>query len=216
MESRTRKLCLLLGSRPVLTSLPGRLAHMKTRKRKSVGTKRTSNEILRDMPKLGGLYKVCMANSGRLVEAAKILEKQGFYAQAFFLALTAWEEMGKAQVVADYSEDCVSREEFDEAFRKHFLKNAYLERKVEFTTDSSGKTTDATISYDLERGKGLAKWREHALYVSVTEGFVAWSPETQISDKQCRKLIDEIEGYTAYLRHMEAITERIGIKALTK
>src|SRR5206468_1106266 len=104
---------------------------MKTYKRKSTGTKRTNSEILRDMGKLGELYEICMANSGRLVEAAKTLEKQGFYPQAFFLALTAWEEMGKAQVVADYSEDCVSHEEFEEAFHKHSLKNAYLERKVE-------------------------------------------------------------------------------------
>jgi len=168
------------------------------------------------MVKLGVLYEQCMANSDRLIEAAKVLEKSAFYPQAFFLALTAWEEIGKAQVVADYSEDCASRKEFDEAFRSHSLKNAYLERKVILTTDSRGKVTDATISYDVERGKELAKLREHALYVSVIDGFVGWSPETQISDKQCRNLIDQIERYSEYLREMEYLTERIGIKSLTK
>ncbi len=189
---------------------------MKTLKRKADGTKRTSSEILRDMGKLIDLYEKCMANSDRLIEAAKILENSGFYPQAFFLALTAWEEIGKAQVVADYSEDCVSRKEFDEAFRNHSLKNAYLERKVVLTTDNARKVTDATISYDVERGKELAKWREHALYVSMTDGFVGWSPEGQICDKQCRNLVEEVEGYTIFLRQMEYLTERIGIKSLTK
>ena len=189
---------------------------MKTQKRKADATKRTNSEILRDMGKLGDLYEKCMANSDRLIDAAKILEKAGFYPQALFLALTASEEIGKAQVVADYSEDCVSRTEFEQAFRSHSLKNAYLERKVVLKTDNSNKVIDATISYDVNRGKELAKWREHALYVSVTDGFVGWSPETQISDKQCRNLIEDVERYSDYLRTMTHITERIGIKSLTK
>jgi AbiV family abortive infection protein len=190
---------------------------MKTHRRKIDGTKRTSSEILRDMPKLGVLYEKCMANSDRHVEAAKILEQSGFYSQAFFFAVTALEEIGKAQVVADYSEDCVSREEFDKAFRSHSLKNAYLERKVVVTPDrNQGKITDSTILYDMKRGKELAEWRQHALYVTVTNGFVGWSPQTQISDKQCRNAIEEAEGYAAYLRQMEQATGRIGIKSLTK
>jgi len=188
---------------------------MKTEKRKRVGAKRTPNEILQDMMKLGELYEACMANSGRLLEAAKVLGKNGYYAQAFFLALTAWEEIGKAQVVADYSEDCVSREEFDKAFHEHSLKHAYLSRKVELTT-SGNTVTDATITYDVKRGKELAKWREHALYVSLGQDFDSFSPDAQISDKQCQNIIFEVEGYTQYLRHMEYITERIGIKSLTK
>lgn len=160
--------------------------------------------------------KQCIANSDCLLEAAKILEHSGFYPQAFFLALTACEEIGKAQVVADYSEDCVSRREFDDAFHRHSLKNAYLERKVVITTDGTGKVTDAMIFYDVNRGQELAKWREHALYVSVTDGFMGWSPETHISDKQCRNLIDETERYSQYLREMERVTDRIGIKSLTK
>jgi AbiV family abortive infection protein len=189
---------------------------MKTNKRKADKTNRTNSEILRDMHKLFELYEMCMSNAGRLVEAAKVLENQGFFPQAFFLAITAWEETGKAQVVADYSEDCVSRREFEDAFYKHFLKNAYMERKVSLTTDGSGNVIDATITYDEKRGRELAEWREHALYVNMTDGFVGWSPETQISDKQCRNLIYEIENYLAFLHHMECITERIGIKSLTK
>jgi AbiV family abortive infection protein len=189
---------------------------MKTPKRKASATNRTSAEILTDMTKLLELYETCMANSGRLLEAAKVLEKQAFYPQAFFLALTALEEIGKAQVVADYSEDCVSKEEFDQAFRRHPPKLAYLERKVKLSTNDAGQVIDATIVYDVARGKELGVWREHALYVSVTDDFKGWSPETQISDKQCRNLIEEVEGYTTYLRHMEFVTERIGIKSLTK
>lgn len=189
---------------------------LKTQKRKADGARRTSSEILQDMGKLVDLYEKCMENSDRLIEAAKILENSGFYPQAFFLAVTASEEIAKAQMVADYSGDCVSRKEFEEAFRSHSLKNAYLERKVVLTTDNSTKVADATISYDVKRGKELAKWREHALYVSMTDGFVGWSPETQISDKQCRSLIDEIERYSDYLRTMEHVTGRIGIKSLTK
>jgi AbiV family abortive infection protein len=168
------------------------------------------------MGKLGELYEKCMANSDRLIEAAKLLENSGFYPQAFFFAVTASEEIAKAQMVADYSEDCVSRAEFVEAFRNHSLKNAYLERKVVLTTDDSNKVVDATISYDVKRGKELAEWRKQALYVSMTDGFVGWSPETQISDKQCRSLIDEMERYSDYLRTMERVTGRIGIKSLTK
>lgn len=189
---------------------------MRTVKRKAEQTARTKNQILLDMGKLLPLYRLCMANSERLLQAAKVLEKHAFYPQAFFLALTAGEEIAKGQVVADYAEDCVSRKEFDDAFRQHSFKNAYLQRKVELSTGTTGQATDATISYDLKKGKDLAEWREHALYVSTTDGFVGWSPETQITKEQCREIIFEIEHYTEHLRIMEAATERIGIKSLTK
>ena len=171
--------------------------------------------MLRDKLKLGELYEACMANSDSLLRSAMLLEGNGYYAQGFFLALTAWEEIGKAQVVADYSEDCVSRDEFDKAFRKHSLKMAYLSRKVELTTNGK-MVTDATITYDIDRGRELAEWREHALYVSLGQGLDSFSPNSQISDKQCKNIIREVEEYTAYLRHMEHVTERIGIKSLTK
>jgi hypothetical protein len=57
---------------------------MKTQKRKSAGDKRTPSEILRDMTKLGELYEICMANSDRLVGAAKVLEQHQLFPQAFF------------------------------------------------------------------------------------------------------------------------------------
>jgi hypothetical protein len=57
------------------------MSQMKTPKRKAAGTKRTSGEILRDMIKLG---ETCMANIGRLVEAAKILWDQCIFSYGSF------------------------------------------------------------------------------------------------------------------------------------
>jgi len=188
---------------------------METEKRKAAGRKRTGAQILNDALKLHKLYDHCMENADDLITEAKILRDHKRFARALFLAHTALEEIAKAQVVADYAEDCVSREELDMAFRSHSMKSAYLERKVELRLGSD-RQTNATIRYDLKRGKHMAEWREQALYVSFVLDFDSFWPEHQITEKQCESMIREAEEYIQYLREMAAITGRLGIKSLTK
>jgi AbiV family abortive infection protein len=46
-----------------------------------------------------------MKNARELIQESKILLNHGHHARAFCLAFTAYEEIGKGQVVADYIMD---------------------------------------------------------------------------------------------------------------
>ena len=71
------------------------------------------------------LYSACMQNATDLLAEAELLFDHDHLSRAFALAYTGWEEVGKAQLVGDYSSQMVAEEEFEAAFRDHHLKAAY-------------------------------------------------------------------------------------------
>lgn len=115
-----------------------------------------------DVPKLTALYEACVQNAKDLLGEAALLAKHGYYSRASFLATTAYEEMGKAQLVADYADNCSSQSEFKKAFSSHETKTAYMLREA--FVDRQAK--DATIIYDIRQALYQKLLRERALYVS--------------------------------------------------
>jgi len=83
-----------------------------------------------DVEKLLVLYRACVQNAGDLLIESILLAKYAKYHRATFLVITAFEEMGKAQLVADYADNAISAREFKKAFGDHSFKIAYMNRFI--------------------------------------------------------------------------------------
>src|SRR5437773_11997288 len=110
---------------------------MQTRSRKNQGKREVKQH---DWQSLLRLYRACLRNAGALLVEAKLLLAHRHYARAYALAFTAYEEIGKSQVVADFFEDVASKKELDDAFRAHNPKVAYVRRMFLFDPDTSEVT----------------------------------------------------------------------------
>ena len=94
---------------------------VRTRKRKAEGAEggmQAHSGLLK-------LYEACIANAEMLLEDARLLLENRRVARAFALAFTAYEEVGKSQVVADAYSGLVAASELSEAFRRHDLKEDF-------------------------------------------------------------------------------------------
>jgi len=178
LDARLR-LSVMNDARAVFAMREGGSAESESGGKMATPAKRTRAERnipLRDWTKVLDLYTACMKHVHELIEDAELLLTNARYARALFFALTASEEFGKAQLVADFFNDCVSPEEFWRGFRSHSLKLAYVRRLVELP--------GATIVYDEERVRSLRDLRDAALYVSVGDDYAAVTPNSQITPEQ--------------------------------
>ncbi len=159
------------------------------------------------------LYYACLENARVLLEEAELLLKPGSAARAFALAFTAYEEIGKSQVVADFYNDQVAESEFASAFRLHHLKLAYLERVVRL---SAGTLLEGTIEYDVRKLNPLTGRRNDALYVNYVNGFEPRSPADAITRDQAQEMIDAGYEELESIARAEELNGRIGSKGLFK
>ena len=179
---------------------------MKTRKRKE---ELTSNTKVPSSPRLLKLYNACRENAAVLLNEAELLLNNGHYPRAFFLALTALEEIGKSQIVADYYTGCVSREEFEKAFTDHKLKIAFNERYIDI---QSGELT-----YDRSTATELWEKRLQALYVQCKSDLDSQKPSEMIRKIDAQYIIDQVKKEFSELISSEWLNSpRIGSKALLK
>ena len=159
------------------------------------------------------LYEACMSNAIDLLKEAELLYKNNYFSRAFAIAIIAYEEVGKGQIVADLFNDMVSKEEFEEAFRKHEIKSAYNSRqfmiiaKPEFSSH---------IDYDKSKGKKYNAWRIAATYVDCTKDYKAQEPKKLFTKKNAREAIDFVNRKIDEIRRAEFMSERIGSKAFMK
>lgn len=116
---------------------------MKTRLKVKDPTKNSQRKI---ETALRSLYSACLKNASELLEESRLLLSHGYHARAYFLAHTAMEELGKSQVVADFSNDQVAMSEFQAAFQDHSFKVAYMNRHVEIPRN--WEDDDWLITYD--------------------------------------------------------------------
>lgn len=138
---------------------------MKTSKRKKEEAPGVES---RNDPRLLDLYQACRKNAAELLEEAEILLKHSRFERAFFLALSACEELGKAQLVADYYSGCVAKSEFEAAFQDHKTKIAFHERYI--------LVPQGDLVYDRGDAKELWIKRLKSLYVQVGKEFKAQVP----------------------------------------
>lgn len=163
--------------------------------------------------RLVDLYVACLRNARSHHDAAQALYQAGFAPQAFALAFTGWEEVGKAQIVADFANGMAAESEYEDAFRKHHLKVSYNSRRFELNiTDLRA----SVIKYDASSAKPLFEARQRALYVSKDENDAAIVPHKQIPhsavEQAIRRLLKELNDIDA----QDAISERIGSASFLK
>jgi len=183
---------------------------MRTRKKAEEPT----NTKLR-VPNLNllDLYSACLQNANELIEEADLLLNNGHYCRAYFLAFTAFEELGKSQVVADYFNEMVSKEEFKTAFSDHQIKTAYIKRFVQIPKDLNG---DWFIEYNTQSTRQYSKARTASLYINYSPDYKPQFPTQTISIESTNELIFNVKKYLVEIIKTAHFTERIGTKAFTK
>ncbi len=160
-----------------------------------------------------------MENAVELKEEAELLLLNRHYARAVALAITAREELGKAQIIADRLDGCVSRSEFERAFRRHDLKAAYVSRRIDLqigpaTGDSKG-VASGTITYDLQLGQQLFALRSNSLYVGW-DGSKPLTPSETVTPELAEQAVASVKSSIEHELTMQYLTERIGTRSQFK
>lgn len=159
------------------------------------------------------LYDACLKNADQLLDEAEILSKNSHHARALALALFAYEEIGKSQVVADYFNNMVSKKEFEEAFSSHEIKSAYNARQFHIVNTNP---FEASIVYERTKAKEYSQYRMASLYVDYSENYEPQLPCEHITFEDASSAITACRKKINYIRTMAAATERIGSKSFTK
>lgn len=183
---------------------------MKTRRKAQEPAKSGKRTI--DMNLLD-LYSSCLKNASELFDEAELLLNNGHHARAYFLGYTAIEELGKAQVVADFFYDLVTEAEFKAAFRDHKFKAAYLSRYVLIPKNPQDHWF---IEYDAKSVAKETLERKRSLYIECLPDHSPQVPGKVITTESAKKLLAVGRNLLHEIIKMEHITERIGTKAFTK
>ena len=159
------------------------------------------------------LYSACLKNAGELLDEADLLLKYGHAARAFFLGYTAFEELAKSQVVADYFSDQVAEAEFEAAFRDHAFKAAYISRYVQIP---EAPNEEWFIEYDKATAKVYPTERARALYVERKPDDSPQVPRDEVPRPDAERIVAAARKYLDDIVQMEYLTERIGTNSFTK
>lgn len=151
-------------------------------------------------------YATCWNNAVRLLDEARLLFQNGRYARVVALAITAWEELGKSQIAADYYTGVLSEAKYKEAFKNHRFKTSYLARTG--LIDGSQKFK---VGFNPIIGERLENIRQNALYASETN-----DPEETFSKKDAVFVLQRVWQHRQYIHYAEELNGRIGSKALFK
>jgi AbiV family abortive infection protein len=168
---------------------------------------------LRDWSAVLDLYDACLKNAEQLLDEADLLLSHAHHARALALALVAYEEIGKSQIVADYYNNMVSKKEFREAFVKHEIKSAYNSRQFHVTTMDP---FEASIVYDKGKAKQYSQYRMASLYVDCTEDYKSLIPSEVVTPEDATAAIAACRKNIKHIKVMSRITERIGSESFTK
>jgi AbiV family abortive infection protein len=159
-----------------------------------------------DAKRIYAAYARCYNNAAELIGDAEILFEAKRFARACALAITAWEELGKSQIAADYYSGVLTDIEYKAAFKEHRLKTAYLNR-----AEAIDGTDFLTVAYNTTIGHKLEGARQKALYASDDN-----VPSKEITDDNARDVINKVKAHLEYIRFAEDFNGRIGSKALFK
>ena|SRR2546426_8289566 len=182
---------------------------MKTRKRQREGFHGSEGN-----PVLLKLYAACLHNAEQLCDDAELLFEARHFPRAYALAFTALEEIAKAHAIADYFTGVLSHSEFTNAFHKHRMKAAYLDRVV---TIECLPSAVATVEYDERAVESQVISRMRAFYVDFGVNYAPMTPCDAIDSdmagraiERARALLHEIIVNDEYFGH------QIGTKGLWK
>lgn len=168
----------------------------------------------KDLSAILELYCACLRNVQQLIEEAQLLFDHEHFARAFALAIFAYEEIGKSQIVADLFNDLVSKKEFEVAFKQHDIKLAYNTRQ--FIITEANPWIQGYIDYTKGKNKEYLQWRMAGMYVDCDENFQTKEPTKEITKDNASKAIEFVTKKIAEIKKMEYLTERIGSKSFMK
>lgn len=150
-------------------------------------------------------------NALDLLAEAKLLSENKYFSRAFFLGCLSLEELGKSQMVLDYTSGIIDKDILEKAFsggKAHILKLSYQYRWMELNT--AGRIT-ATMKYDVKVGERLQKLKELAVYTS-TKGDIEQDWKTLAED-----IIKFVDDWFYDIMHAEWMNSpKKGSKALWK
>jgi AbiV family abortive infection protein len=139
---------------------------MQTSSRKAEGT--WHDVLAEERIALYDLHAAFMQIAVELKEEAELLLLNEDHPCALALARAAREELGKAQIVADRLDGCVSRTEFGQAFRRHDLKATSVGQQIELQLSPGvGQATlvgRGTMTYDRQNGQKLGDLRSNSMH----------------------------------------------------
>jgi len=181
---------------------------MRTRRREREGPHGSEGQ-----PSLLRLYRACLHNAEDLCHEASLLFRAQRFPRAFALAFTALEEIAKAHAVADFYTGVLSESELQDAFRKHRMKTAYLDRVVSISTGSA----EATVEYDPRAAESSVNLRMRALYVEYGIDHAPAMPAEAIGRDLAKSTMDraEVELHEMWVQE-EYYGHQIGTKGLWK
>lgn len=150
------------------------------------------------------VYANGMNNAALILDDAELLAGQKRYARAVALGITAWEELGKSQVAADFYSGVLSDVEYKMAFKSHGFKTSYLARTGVIGAAAQVATNDII-------GERLERIRQDALYVSETN-----DPKSMFTEQHASFVLTRVREHLEYIHYAEEFNGRIGSKALFK
>jgi AbiV family abortive infection protein len=185
-----------------------------------VETKKRTSQVgeggVQAHPGLLTLYRACITNAEELLEDARLLLSDGRFARAFALAFTAYEELGKSQVVADAYSGAAAASELTAAFRKHDLKTAYMRRTVRLEVPPGQHWPEATIEYDAIDAGQLFGARQRSLYVDFGVDYLPTLPIEAITRARAEEMATVVDQELKAIAWAEDLNGRIGTKGLFK
>jgi AbiV family abortive infection protein len=154
------------------------------------------------------LYSACISNAGNLLDEAKLLLDHKRFSRAAFLAYCAYEETGKAQIVADFYHGDLEEPVFRQYYFAHPIKAAYLNREVHLPENLNSEAW--TIVVDKSKGTARRQLREPALYVEFSDDFSPIEPESQVNEEVARDVVQQVYRAWHRILEMDYLTEGIG------
>jgi AbiV family abortive infection protein len=153
------------------------------------------------------LYTVTHSNAVALLSDAEILLEKGRYIRAFFLGLTALEEIAKSQLAADVFTGFTSEKEFQD----HYLSHKKKLGRMAWATDAAQEYLNRWGDGDLDITLPNISSRTDALYVSL-RGKVIQRPEDVITENDAKGIIQTVESALASIANNDFMGYQIGTK----
>lgn len=168
----------------------------------------------KEAKKVYAVYAKSFNNAVSLLEEAKLLFHNNFYARTVALAIMSFEELGKSQIAADYYTGLLTEEDYKRAFKDHGSKKSFAGRYRAFqvTDKNKGyKVSDLGFAINPGNSSELEKVRQAAFYVSENN-----DPREDISKEDAEIVLKKVWEHINYVRYAEELNGRIGSKALFK
>lgn len=160
------------------------------------------------------VYEKSFNNAVSLLEEAKLLFHNKFYARTVALAIMSFEELGKSQIAADYYTGLLTEQDYERAFKDHGSKKSFAGRYRAFQVTDKSKgcgVSDLGFAISSDNSSELEEIRQSALYVSENN-----DPREDINQEDAEIVLRKVWKHINYVRYAEELNGRIGSKALFK